>query len=258
MARFAQALFEKISDVRSDFSSLGFKLSEIYLGVIESMRSRGQEEQTYEHYLDEVMLEHTVLKHPWRPAMREALSPDERSPYLEMLATKFGSPPPNVSLDPNYNLFLKLDADTDDKWLNVFRGQKLIELEHYRPELEILVGSSESRQRMIQIIQRIAENEGYRVKGRLKMSGDSAEFESGIEQPVPVVMRLMDLHALEKRGHVVLQYIFPDLPSKPLGLNAFVPGGYLYSEWNKTPLAVAFSFYVQCKFLSLLRRRMVG
>jgi hypothetical protein len=256
MTRFARVLLEKISDVRRDFSSLGFKLPEIYLGTIESMRSRGTAEQTYDHYLDEVMLEHTALKFPWRPVMRDTLSPDERSPYLEMLAANFGSPPPGVSLDPNYNLFLKLDSDTDDKWLNVFREQKIIEMEHFRPKLEILISPSNPRQRMIQIIRRIAESEGYRVKGNLKMSGDFAEFESGIDEPVPVVMRLMDLHAIEKRGHVVLQYLFPDLSSKPLGLNAFAPGGYLYSEWNKTPLAVAFSFYAQCKFLSLLRRRM--
>ena len=73
-----------------------------------------------------------------------------------------------------------------------------------------------------------------------------------------VSLKLVDLPAIEKRGHVVVQYFFTEMPGKPFGLDSFVPGGLLYGEWNKSLQGILFGFYVQCRFLSELSAEVTG
>lgn len=70
-------------------------------------------------------------------------------------------------------------------------------------------------------------------------------------------LRVVNLPVLKKRGYVIVQYFFDELPGRPFGLDMFVPGGHQYSEWNKTPQAVLFSFYVQCQFATSLGTALV-
>src|SRR4029077_9048939 len=181
-------------------------------------------------YLDEVLHEYAALKYPWQPSMRSSLRPVERSAYLDILASRSTGGPEPTSLDPNFNLFVKLDSDAWAQLLDRFRHQKQKELEQHAGQLAKVAGSSGL---VVDRIVRLAEYYGYSRKHRISARQEATELDGPADHSVRTSLRLVDLAALEKRGQVVVQYFFRDLPDKPFGLDIFVPGGYLYSEWNK-------------------------
>jgi len=105
---------------------------------------------------------------------------------------------------------------------------------------------------LIDGIVQIAEGHGYYPKRSFKARDASLELERHADQGALTSLRVVDLPVLKKRGYVIVQYFFNGLPGKPFGLDTFVPGGHQYSDWNKTPQAVLFSFHVQCQFATNL------
>jgi len=246
MSQLVDKLLMYLPHVRESFYASGFELPRHYLAAIEATRHRGGEELDYEHYLDEVLREYAALPYPWQPSVRHLLKPEDRSPYLDMLAAR--SADGSASLDPNFNLFVN-----DPAWLDLlgrFRAQKQKELEQHSASLGEVADDSSSA--TIDGMVRIAEGHGYYPRRPVKARDDSIELESRADQPPQISLRVVDLPALKKRGYVVVQYYFKDLPGKPFGLDTFLPGGHQYSDWNKTVQAVHFSFYVQCRFAAHL------
>lgn len=248
MSRLTDQLLSRLPQVRESFYASGFDLPCQYLAAIEATRQRGADEVNYEHYLDEVVREYAAMPLPWQPSLRHLLQPDERSAYLEMLATRFGSE--SASLDPSYQLFAKLDEKTWLDLLRRFRLQKQIEAERHALEFEAL--TVRDSHALTDGIVRIAAGFGF-YPNRFSRSRDRAlDLESRTDRTLPLSLRLIDPQALQRRGDVVLQYVFDELPGKPFGLSSFVPGDGQYSHWNKTPQSVLFSFYVQCRFAAEL------
>lgn len=227
----------------------GFELPQLYLNAIESMRLRPAQEQNYEHYLDQVLLEYCGSKHPWKPSQRESLRPGYRSAYLDKLASYLGDDSKEISLDPNFNEFVRLN---DQAWMDLLqklRLEKQAEVDRYQLELS---SSSSTKFDLSKIttdtLLQLAECHGYRPVGKVKSRDQTIALENFIAQPFKTGMKILDRKALENRGDVMIQYFFEDMPDKPFGLNSFVPGGYLYSEWNKSVSAIIFSLHVQCQF----------
>lgn len=243
MSRFIDNLLRCLPQVRKSFYASGFQLPCHYLAAVEAARQRNGDELDYERYLDEVLREYAALPYPWQSSVRHLLKPGERSAYLDMLAARSAGDS-SASLDPNFNLFV-----TNEAWLDLLgslRAQKQKELEQHSAALgEVGDGSSAA---LIDGILRIAAGYGCHPKRLIKTRDESIDLEVQGHQSVRTSLRVVDLPALNKRGSVIVQYFFSDLTGKPFGLDTFVPGGHLYSEWNKSPQAVLFSFYVQCRF----------
>lgn len=246
MSRLIDRLLKCLPHVRESFYASGFGLPRQYLAAVEATRQRGDDEHDYQRYLDEVLCEYAALPYPWQPSVRHLLKPGERSAYLDMLAARSASD--CLSLDPNFNLFVKAES-----WLDLLgrlRTQKQEELERHSTTLCEMVGDSSSA--LIDSIVRIAEWHGYHPVRPFKTRDESLDLEGHADQRALTSLRIVDLPALKKRGYVIVQYFFNELPGKPFGFDTFVPGGHQYSEWNKTPQAVLFSFYAQCRFAAEL------
>ena len=242
MSRFLDKLLRRLPQVRESFYANGFELPRLYLAAVEAVRQRGGDELDYERYLDEVLREYAALPYPWQSSVRHLLKTGERSAYLDILAAR--STGNFTSLDPNFNLFV-----TDEAWpdlLGKLRAQKQKELERNSEALGAVGDGSLTA--LIDGILRIAEGYGYHPHLPLKTRDESIDLEIRGQESVRTSLRVVDLPALRKRGSVIVQCFFSDLPGKPFGLDMFVPGGHLYSEWNKSPQSVLFSFYVQCRF----------
>lgn len=248
MARLIDKMLECLPEVRRTFYARGFDLPQSYLRAIESMRVRDGQERDYQHYLDQVLLEYAGLKYPWQPRVRAGLKPEDRSGYLDMLAERSAGVATAASLDPNYSLFVKLDSVAWQDLLKEFRMQKQVEAERHSSELADAISIATGQP--ISMLLRIAERQGYRSNRKVRARDDVLELKGPADSPIGMSLRVVDLPSLEKRGDVVVQYFFTDLPNKPFGLDSFVPGGYLYSEWNQGMKASAFAFYAQCRFLS--------
>ncbi len=246
MSQLIDRLLKCLPDVRESFYASGFELPRLYLAAVEATRQRNGDEHDYQRYRDEVLFEYAVLPYPWQPSVRHLLTSGERSAYLDTLAARAGSE--CLSLDPNFNLFVKSES-----WLDVlgrFRTQKQHELERHSPALREMIGDSSIT--LIDGIAQIAERHGYYPKRSFKARDASLDLERHADQGAVTSLRVVDLPALKKRGYVIVQYFFNELPGKPFGLDTFVPGGHQYSDWNKTPQAVLFSFHVQCQFATNL------
>lgn len=246
MSQFIHQLLKCLPQVRESFYASGFALPPQYLAAVEATRLRGKDEHDYQRYCDEVLFEYAALPYPWQPSVRHLLKSGERSAYLDMLAGRAESD--CLSLDPNFNLFVKSES-----WLDLlggFRAQKQQELERHSSALREMIGASSNT--LIDGIVQIAERHGYYPKRSFKARDESLDLERHADQGALTSLRVVDLPVLKKRGYVIVQYFFNELPGKPFGLDMFVPGGHQYSEWNKTPLAVFFSFYVQCRFAANL------
>ncbi len=242
MSQFIDQLLKCLPHVRESFYASGFELPRLYLAAVEATRQRSEDEHDYQRYLDEVLFEYAALPYPWQPSVRHLLKSWERSAYLDMLAARAGSD--CLSLDPNFNLFVKSES-----WLDLlggFRAQKQEELERHSSALREMTGDSSNA--LIDGIVQIAERYGYYPKRSFKARDESLDLDGHADQCALTSLRVVDLPALKKRGYVIVQYFFNELPGRPFGLDTFVPGGHQYSDWNKTPQAVLFSFYVQCRF----------
>jgi hypothetical protein len=250
MSRLIDKVLACLPRVRKSFYADGFELPCHYLAAIEATRVRGDDERDYQHYLDEVLREYAALPYPWQPSVRNLLKPEDRSAYLDMLTARDDGR--SASLDPNFNLFVKerLDVDLRRKQVSLFRAQKQKELERHAAELGGTAG--DTLRTLVDGIVRIAERHGYYPKHPFKARDDSLDLECRAGQSVRTSLRVIDLPALKKHGYVSVQYFFDELPSKPFGLDTFMPEGGLYSDWNKTPQAVLFAFYVQCRFMTNL------
>jgi hypothetical protein len=243
-------LLKCLPEARGSFYARGFELPRQYLAVIESMRVRASDEYDYQYYLDQVLREYLALRYPWQPSIRESMQPDERSSYLDLLASRASLlRTPAASLDPNFDLFADLDGERRMELLTKFRGEKQLEADRWAADVGERSASGDLA--LIDGIVRIAERLGYRPRRAARTRDEAIEFQGTSSQYARASLVLPDLRSLLKRGHVVVQYFFSDFGStKPFGLDVFVPGGHLYSEWNKTPGAVLFAFYVQCLFLA--------
>lgn len=255
MSRLIDKLLTCLPRVRESFYANGFELPRHYLAAIETTRQRGDGERDYEHYLDEVLREYAALPYPWQPSVRNLLKPEERSAYLDMLASR--SDGDSASLDSNFNLFVKerLDVDVRRAQIDRFRAQKQKELEQHAAELGAV--DDETSRTLVDGIVRIAERHGYYPRRSFKARDEFLDLESRVDQAMRTSLRVVDLPALKKHGYVIVQYFFDELPGKPFGLDMFVPGGHEYSDWNMTPQAVLFSFYVQCRFAADLSAQIV-
>ncbi len=248
MSRFIDNLLKCLPQVRESFYASGFELPRHYLAAIEATRERAGDERDYQQYLDEVLREYAKLPYPWQPSVRNLLKPEERSTYLDMLASRSGGD--SASLDPNFNLFVRLDDDARLDWLSRFRALK--QKEQGQRATEFGEAASGTLRALVDGIVRIAERHGYYPTRPFKARDESLDLEGRTDQAMRTSLRVVDLPALEKRGYVIVQYYFDELPGKPFGLDTFVPGGHQYAEWNKSPQAVLFSFYVQCRFVANL------
>ena len=251
MSRFISAMLKCLPEVRRNFYARGYELPMLYFEVIESMRERSQEEHDYHHYLDAVLREYAGMAHPWQSSLRADLGAEDRSEYLDMLAARGDSK--NSSLDPNFDAFVQLDAEVWMDVLKKIRIQKQKESVLHASEFADVVALVPSAKSTVELLLQLAQQQGYRAKRKSKLRDTVLDLESGPDHAVRVTLRLVDLHALKKRGDVVVQYFFDDLPGKPFGLDSFVPGGYIYSEWNKNIEEILFSFLVQCVFVGELR-----
>ncbi|HET9644601.1 MAG TPA: hypothetical protein VFP68_14900 [Burkholderiaceae bacterium] len=130
MSRLVDKLLACLPRVRESFYASGFELPRLYLVAIEAMRQRGADERDYQGYLDEVLREYVALAPPWQPSVRHLLTPEDRSAYLDLLASRFGSEA--MSLDPSYKLFAKLEANVWLDLLRQFRTEKQKEVESAR------------------------------------------------------------------------------------------------------------------------------
>lgn len=246
MNRLVEQLLRCLPQVRESYYASGFELPRHYLAAIEATRQRTDDERDYQQYLDEVLREYMALPYPWQPSVRNLLKPEERSSYLDMLASRLEGDP--ISLDPNFNCFIqeRLDVNVRRGEINRFRAQKQKELALHAAELGEVGG--ETLRKLIDGIVRIAEREGYFLKHPFKSRDESLNFESRVDRSVLTSLKVVDLSALKKHGYVVVQYFFDDFPGKPFGLDMFLPGGHLYSDWNNSAQEIVFAFYVQCRF----------
>jgi hypothetical protein len=247
MSLFIDKLLKCLPKVRDAFYASGFELPLRYLADVESARIRGNDEHDYQHYMDEALREEAISTYSW-PSGRALLKPDQRSAYLDMLAARFPNEVPTSSLDPNFNRFMKLEDEVQIKRLGEYRDQKQKEQEQHATELQELIGHSSLT--LVNGIIRIAEQFGYSPKHKIKARDDALDLAFTLDQPIQSLIRVTDLYALRKRGSVTAQYFFAEMPDVPFGLSSFVPGGHLYSSWNKNPQAIFFSFYVNCKFMT--------
>lgn len=245
MSRLIDKLLACLPSVRESFYASGFELPRQYLAAIEATRQRGADEYDYEGYLDETLREYAALPSSWRPSARHLLKTEERSAYLDLLASRFGSEA--MSLDPSYKLFAKLENDAWLDLLHRFRAQKQKEVDRHAIDLGKAVGPA-----LTESIVQIAEMYGYYPRRPVKAKDEALNLDCRDKQTLRTSLKLVDLNALKKRGDVVVQYFFDELPNKPFGLSSFLPGDGQYSNWNKTPQAVLFSFYVQCRFAAEL------
>ena len=252
MSRLIDKLLRCLPNVRESFYASGFELPRLQLEAIEDTRPREAGERDFQQYLDEVLREYAALPYPWQPAVRHLLKPEERSAYLDMLASRYDGI--SASLDPNFNLFVEESRNpaVRRERLDRFRALKLRELEQHVGELGHNTDNTSPRS-LIDAIVGIAERHGYYPKHSSKASDESLDLASHADEPVQILQRLVDLPALKKRGYVIVQYFFDGLPGKPFGIDTFLPETGLYSDWNKTQQEVVFAFYVQCKFIERLR-----
>lgn len=254
MSRLIDKLLRCLPQVRESFYASGFELSRHYLAAIEATRQRADDERDYEHYLDEVLREYAALPYPWQPSVRNLLKPEERSTYLDLLASR--SEWDSASLDPNFNLFVRLDDDARLGFLSRFRALKQKELERHAAEFGEAAGDTLSA--LVNGIVQIAERHGYYPTRPFKARDESLELEGRTDRATHMLLRVVDLPTLKKRGHLIVQHYFDELPGKPFGLDMFVPGGHQYSDGNKSPQAVLFSFYVQCRFAASISAALIA
>ncbi|NIA52837.1 hypothetical protein HAV22_04115 [Massilia sp. TW-1] len=252
MNGWIERLRESLPTVRRDFYERGFGLPCQYLEAVESVRKRGEGENDYQYYMDEVLYESFFLKYPWQASVRTQLNANQRSPYLEFLESKANDWGATLSLDPNFDRFCKFEKP--DAWLRLlsqFRSEKQSEQHMFAPELKQFV--SGARGSIIAGIQCIAETFGYHVKRPVKSSDKLMVLCDEIDGECYSSLRVIDLRALKKNGDVLVQFVFSEVPDKVFGLNKFIPGAYLYQLSNDGFDMTIFSFFLQCVFMSRLR-----
>ena len=251
------SLLKCLPSVRATFYQRGFELPAVFLAAVEALRARAKVERDYQFFLDEVLSETASLAVPWQPTARSSLRRDERSQYLDMLAENFHGDSSAKSLDPNFNIFAQLGESEWAAQLERLRLEKQRDEERLSrsPDISDAFGAALRTETLdLGLLRRVAELQGYHVsQAKAGSRTETLQFESGDDGLVRASLRLVDLRSLTKRGNVTLQYFFPEHWGSPLGLDSFVAGGYLYSQWNKRPASIVFAFYAQCRFLSDLR-----
>lgn len=254
LKQFIETLLNCIPDARSRFYARGFNLPVLYLSTIESMRVRPSREHDFQYFLDEITREYVCLKYPWQPKVRSQLKPSERSEYLDMLSSYYSDPSVPLSLDPNFDIFVRRYRDDDLNLLNRFRDQKQNEQNLNSSQIiKVLEVSHWNSKDVVETICGIATRLGYQRKTKKNAAPDVLEFLAEDDGKGNIELQVVDLPGIRKHGQVFVQYRLANFPNKPFGLGSFVPGGDEYSESNNSLEAIGFAFYVQCQFLTDLR-----
>jgi hypothetical protein len=251
-SNFSAVVLDCVPNARRKFYARGFELPKVYLSVIEALRKRNVDEYDYEYFLDQVLFESLSLSYPWQPSVRKLLTFDQKSTYLSKLEKSYPDHSKNLSLDPNFDLFVKTKPDVWMEYLKKFRAQKLLEFERCSELISEAVGKSSSKS-IIDMLVLIAELQGFKPKRKVRASDTNLEFDSFMDHPIYVAAKIVDVPGMKLRGNVMVQYLFDSRLNNPVGLDNFVPGGSLYSEWNKDVQKILFSFYVQLIFLNDFR-----
>lgn len=241
-------LHDCLPRARAAFYADGFCLPSLYLSAIETMRTRDDVERNFQYYIDEVVREYAALKYPWQPSVRALLKQQERSSYLDMLESRFEST--SATLDPNFKKFVNLNVDVWGGLLRQFREQKQKEMEQHYLQLIDLLGAPNCS--LFNGIVKLASHFGFLPKHRIDAKKKIVDLDFQSARIDECEIRLVDLYAMRKQGSVTVQFFLRDFPEKPFGLDTFIPGGYLYSQWNKSPEMIFFSFYVQMKYMEKL------
>jgi hypothetical protein len=243
----AHTLRKSLPLARNLFYGRGYVVPNIFLDLIESLRKRSDEERGYDLYLDEVATECLSLKTAWLPSLRNQLDSQNRSAYIDMLASLPSSSHASLrTLDPNFEIFLQMDVDKRFESLKSIKN-------HRQKELEVMAINflkfSNITDKLDSVIQ-LAKFMGYEPTKKIKKSDDFIDFYMPENQSFFSKIRLVDLNALQKRGYVLVHYFISDSPDRPFYLGSFMPYGNSYCESNASTESTLFSFYSQCIFLS--------
>ena len=233
-----------IRSVNEKFLNAGFSLGAIYLDVIESARHRTEQERNYEYYLGEVFGETCALKYPWTPKIRSTLSDLDKSGYLNFSASEFDCE--GLTLDPNMHLILKYSTGQRFDFLQQLRRWKQAESERF-PEYSKNATQASDNQIIFSLTQ-IAKDCGFGQMTTVPGRNRGFRFEAQAANKEVAAIIVPDIDSVIRRGFVLVQYVLSSLPVKRFGIDQFVPGGYLYSEWNKSVSEILFAFYAQCRF----------
>jgi len=209
----------------------------------------------YQEYLEEVLSENLLLANPWTIQARKGLKQEDRSPYLDWLADRVlpTTGANHAILDPNFLVFTKLEPDSWQSLLEGFRGQKQLEADKlFRASVDKSIAEIKPKA-LIDLVVQGASRHGFQPSQAKVSSDEDLEFVDVTRKDATCALRLIDTVAFARRGRVLIQYVFAQYPRKPLALDNFVPGGYLYSEWNKTARLLQVAVHAQCAFVRALR-----
>jgi len=236
MPVFSEILNKCLPAARSAFAEQGHSLHLMYLHEVENIRPRPAGEKNYQEFLDEVLHESVMLKLPWSPTSRRALAIEQRSQYLEYLALHSVSADNNLSLDPNYNIFLQLGGHRNFNLKPHVIEKKQDELQSSLKKFNILEEGP-----LQNALEAISEFHGLK---RRSASKDEISW-IGCWPHLKMTLRIIDLLATKKWSTVIVGCVFEYLPGKEFGMNDLMAGAEAYINQNKNEIEKIFSFESQ-------------
>jgi len=241
---------------RAAFYKRGFELPRLYLNAVEAVRGRTAEEFDYQYFLDQIVCEKIYLNGRFDSAIRRTLKENERSSYLDFLEGRDERAASQLSLDPNFNQFLKPDDVTSWKALfSKFKEQKQAEQMKYADHLARLITPAGSS--LVKSILCVAEDLGYRSKHAINARSKTIELSDLSNGEELSTITVSELSELKKNGDIWVKYEFSKIPGKFFSFDDFIPGAYIYQGFNENPNLAIFSFFVQILFASILREELM-
>jgi hypothetical protein len=261
VSSFTASFVRCVSKARAAFYAEGYELPSAYLRAVEAVRIRTAGESDYQFYLDEVLREDLAIRYPWTVSARADLPPGQKSAYLDALAALWSSgklkatTPPHAILDPNFAEFATETGEIRSQRVVRFREIKSQDEKGHLDAYASIAKKAKygNAASLLAMVIELAEAHGYKGPKRARLADKVIELKPANKSLLGAAARVVSLASISRRGDVFVQYVFDELPGKAFGLGDFVPGGHLYSEWNQTVEAIAFSFFVQCNFLNCLR-----
>lgn len=278
--RKLQRLADDLPAIWEGLRGLGFRLPDLEVGHIETMRVRPSDERPYDYYFQEVLKEKLSFYHAfWLPEKRaEWQRWVYRSDYLDHLQTKvdagfysfLGERAKNtrVILDPNFILYTGLgltDIDRMKGFSANYQAQKKREIETLNELIRVLSAPpcKPTPTRIARLLEDVLVPIGFET-ALLDVKRGRFVFRRALKANLALYCEYDDHHAMVK-GHMWhLAYVFqsPDAPlwerleyrSVPLafGLDSFLPNYLSYlkhrGEWD----SIVLGCLVNAKLLGLI------
>lgn len=194
------------------------------------MRLRSPNEHDYEHYLDAVLKEYCGMCTKWQPELRNQVDPKYRSAYLDTLESLPGRANLTFTMDPNYQMFARVDRPDRLEVIEKYSALKISEMECYLSksgltELELKKKGTPS----ISVIEGMALRAGFIPVGKL-FGNETLEFALSVGNVSQLKMQVDVGKDFRKHGSTSVSYSFSELPDHSFGLGSFLVAGHKYFE----------------------------